>query len=142
MDNIENCKEITSEFTKNYNLMSIVSDSVYNQTRYAYNSNLVMIELKPPSKKTCANISGFIRQTDKFLKLDDRFCVIEYPFIDYIEAYKAFENLKKSVFDKMEISFRFTIISMKDNVEMNAAEIVKKLAYNICHTNFSYGGKC
>lgn len=130
----ERCKEVLNELTTNYRLMSLVSDAVYNEDRYAYNSTIILIEHRPPYKETCGEIEKYIRQTDKFLKVSNRFCVIEYPFVDYLNACQAFENLKREVLTG-NIDYKYTIVSVADNSDLNVAEILKKLSHDICANN-------
>jgi len=130
------CEKILKELSGNYKLISLVSDAVYNHDRYAYNSNIFIMELNPPCKKTCKKVKSFIRQTDKYLQLDDRFCVIEYPFIEFSDAQKAFDNLKNHLFEQEGLTIRYALVSLEDEDGFNAADIIKKISENICKTDF------
>jgi UDP-N-acetylglucosamine pyrophosphorylase len=131
------CTKIETKLTNHFELMGLVSDAVYNNQRYAYNTNFVLIELNPPCKKVCTQIDDFIRQTDRFLKIDDRFCVLEYSFVDYISACKAFNNLETKILEANNISYRFSLMSISDNSNLNASEVIKTLSAKVCQIEFT-----
>lgn len=136
MDINEECVELYNLISSNFNAMGFISDAIYNHDRYAYNSNFVLLELTPPCINTCRKMREQLRQTDKFLKINDKYCMIEYPFIDSLSARKAFENMSEKIL-KSNIQYRYSIILI-DTKDIKAKDVIRELASDICHTEFIF----
>ena len=134
---MEYCKKIIDQFNNHFKLVSLISDILYNYERYAMNSNIIVIELKPPCKGTCDKINNYIKQPDTFLKLDDRFCVIVYSFIDPLNVLNVFENVKKYVLEESKSRYRYYIYPLNTNKDLTTAEIIKKLVEGLCYSKFN-----
>ena len=131
MDESKDCREVFEAFIQSYKLLSLISDAIYNNQRYAYNTNFVVIELISPWQDQYNIMLKQLRQTDKYFLINDKYYVIEYPFVDYIEAERAFENVRTNVFGD-NIRYKYIITSLTDNFDLNTADLVKKMVKGIC----------
>jgi hypothetical protein len=135
MNKNDKCIEVLKLFTQNYKLMNLISDAIYNNERYAYNTNFVIVEVGASCKIDFKSFLNKKRQTDRCLKISDKICIIEYPFISYIEASNAFDNFIEDMIDGLK-QYKFLMTSLSDNSGLNSMSLIKKMVKGICLKEF------
>ncbi len=91
----------TNRKTYEKRVLDTIQDYIYQNERYNVNFTLAIGATQVCSDVDMKGFSGLIRESDKFIVLNDHICCIVFPFTDSAQGIKAASNL----LSKFEMTF-------------------------------------